>query len=152
MKLKITLTNSAPQMTIAITVLSEWQECVGSWQNSSPQLPHLLPWWVTWIYFDSLTWMLCGFTYWGDEVGYLLVWWCGLLTGVIVWVTGVIERVTYWGDGWDLIVITPQLQQTGQVPNHIRLLKNKTMYKITNHVHVKSNKIHVLSQKILYLQ
>lgn len=91
-------------------------------------------------------------TYWGDGMGYLLVWWCGLLTGVIVWVTGVIERVTYWGDGWDLIVITPQLQQTGQVPNHIRLLKNKTMYKITNHVHVKSNKIHVLSQKILYLQ
>lgn len=99
-------------------------------------------------------------THWLEcYVGYLLGWWSGLLTGVIVWVTGVIvwvtgviERVTYWGDGWDLIVITPQLQQTGQVPNHIRLLKNKTMYKITNHVHVKSNKIHVLSQKILYLQ
>lgn len=95
-------------------------------------------------------------SYHGELLEYILTHWLecyvGLLTVVMVWVTGVIERVTYWGDGWDLIVITPQLQQTGQVPNHIRLLKNKTMYKITNHVHVKSNKIHVLSQKILYLQ
>lgn len=82
-----------------------------------------LSYWLTIV--SKLSFLLTEVSYWSfwlAEVSYLSYWGrCFELLGCVFW-------VTYWGKGWDLIVITPQLQQTGQVPNHIRLLKNKTTY------------------------